>query len=230
MIDSIEFGEYEKKQIHMTLTTEFVGYLRIIGIVGKVSSVSDKIQIWGKINFNKMPVKIESNPTKQDYDRKLEIQILPSCTAMKVRFTEFPKEALTGEIFEASIEIYNSGNSPISEIYIASNSPKELIVKASENCEIPLSFAKDFRDITNETFNKDKEARRQFVTKLIDSKDGDNLLHPNEIKRIGFYVQAPFKKGKKSIKLLIYYNVPDNYPKLKYVTYSFIYFFLINGG
>ena len=73
----------------------------------------------------------------------------------------------------------------------------------------------DFRDITNETFNKDKEARRQFVTKLIDSKDGDNLLQPNETRRIGFYVQAPFKKGKKSIKILIYYNVPDDYPKLK---------------
>lgn len=126
----------------MTITTDFVGYLRIIGIVGKISSASDKTQIWGKINFDKIPVKIETNPPKMDYDRKLEIQILPPSTAMQVRVTEFPKEVLAGEIFEALIEICNSGHCPISEIYIASDSPKELIIKSSENVEIPLSFVK----------------------------------------------------------------------------------------
>jgi hypothetical protein len=73
----------------------------------------------------------------------------------------------------------------------------------------------DFRDISNETFNKDKEARRQFVTKIIDSKDSEGPLQPGETKRIVAYVQAPFKKGKKSIKIIIYYNVPDNYPKIR---------------
>lgn len=234
MIDAIEFGEYEKKKIHMTITTKFVGYLRIIGIVGKISSVAEKIQIWGKIAFEKIPLKLDTNTAKPDYDRKLEIQILPPSTAIQVRFTDFPKEVLTGEILEASIEIRNSGESPISDIYLASNSPRELIFKSHEQREIPLSFAKgntsdsyvtyvvkhhffaDFRDITNETFSKDKEARRQFVTKILESsKDGESQFHPNEIRRISFYVQAPFKKGKKSIKLLIYYNVPENYPKLK---------------
>lgn len=81
----------------------------------------------------------------------------------------------------------------------------------------------DFRNITNETFNKDKEARKQYVTKIIDGREGDLLLQPNETKRISAYVQAPYKKGKKSIKILIYYNVPDNYPKIKYDLHNHLY-------
>lgn len=148
VIDAIEFGEYEKKKILMTITTEFVGYLRIIGIVGKISSATDdKIQIWGKLNFDKIPLKVDNTSNaaaiqaKQDYDRKLEIQILPPTTAMKVRFTEFPREVLSGEVFEALIEISNSSTFPISEIYIASNSPKEFLIK-SNGGDLHLSIAK----------------------------------------------------------------------------------------
>ncbi|KAG5681973.1 hypothetical protein PVAND_011372 [Polypedilum vanderplanki] len=216
VIDSIELSEYEKRTIHMTIRTEFIGYLRIIGIVGKISSVQDKIPIWGKLNFEKIPIKSDIIQAKQDYDRKLEIQILPPATALSVRFTELPREVLSGEIFKAKVEIHNSGNYPISDIYIASNCPKELIIKSNNAEELPLSLAKDYRDITNETFNKDKEARRQFVTKIIDSRDNDCQLNPNETKEVIAYIQAPFKKGKKSIKILIYYNVPENYPKIRY--------------
>lgn len=204
--------------IHMTLTTAFTGYLRVIGIVGKISSALDKIQIWGKLTFEKIPLKVDAlkaDSTKQDYDRKLEIQIIPPTSALQARVTEFPKEVLAGEIFEASVEIKNSGQTPISDIYIASNSPKEFII--DYNHGMPLSIEKDFRNITNETFNKDKEARRQFVTKIIDSRDSDNQdLGPDESRQIKIYVQAPHKKGKKSIKILIYYNVPENYPKIRY--------------
>lgn len=124
----------------MTITTEFVGYLRIIGIVGKISSAVDKIPIWGKMNFEKIPLKTEANQVKQDYDRKLEIEILPQTTALQVRITEFPKEVLSGEIFEASIEIRNDSNHPIADIYIATNSPKEIIINPHN--ETPLSIAK----------------------------------------------------------------------------------------
>lgn len=30
------------------------------------------------------------------------------------------------------------------------------------------------------------------------------------------FLQAPFRKGRKSVRLLFYYNVPDDYPKIKY--------------
>jgi hypothetical protein len=67
-----------------------------------------------------------------------------------------------------------------------------------------------------ETFNKDKEARKQYVTKLLDSRDTANRpIQINETKRFSAFIQAPHRKGRKSIKILIYYNVPENYPKIK---------------
>lgn len=70
----------------------------------------------------------------------------------------------------------------------------------------------DLRDISTETFNKDKEARKQYVTKILDSKDGKHKIQPNEVKKITAFIQAPYRKGRKSIKILIYYNVPEDYP------------------
>lgn len=139
MIDVIEFGEYEKKMINMKITTAFTGYLRIIGIVGKVSSVLDKIKIWSKINFDKIFLKSDG----KDYDRKLEIQILPPATALHVRVTEFPKEMVAGEILEASMEIKNVGKYPISDIFMSFDSPKELIIDyEGKNDTMPLSIEK----------------------------------------------------------------------------------------
>lgn len=67
-----------------------------------------------------------------------------------------------------------------------------------------------------ETFNKDKEARKQYVTKLLDTKDKHHQpILPNETKKISAFIQAPHRKGRKSIKILIYYSVPENYPKIK---------------
>lgn len=68
--------------------------------------------------------------------------------------------------------------------------------------------------MSSETFNKDREARKQYVIKIIGAKDG-NSIQPNEIKNISAYIQAPHQKGRKSIKILIYYNVPSGYPKVK---------------
>jgi uncharacterized membrane protein len=123
----------------MKISSNFVGYLRIIGIVGKISSVQDKISIWGKINFEKIPIKMDNTSQKQDYDRKLEIQILPPATSIQASVTDLPKEVLCGEIFEASLEIYNSGDTPISDVYISTNSPREIILNT---LDMPLSIAK----------------------------------------------------------------------------------------
>lgn len=152
VIDSVEFDEYEKKTIRLKLTSKFVGYLRIVGIAGKVSSTQDKVQIWGKLNFAKIPIKPEANqPAKQDFDRKLEIQILPAISALQVRFTDVPKEVLAGEVFPISIEITNTGPNEISEVYIATNSPRELILEPKTIIGMPLSVEKGF-EFTNTKF------------------------------------------------------------------------------
>lgn len=142
MIDSVEFGEYEKKTIRMVISSKFIGYLRIVGIAGKVSSTLDSVQIWGKLNFDKIPIKLEQNQVKQDYDRKLEIEILPPISALQVRFSEVPKEVLAGEVFPVSIELTNTGPNDIGDVYFATNSPRELILEPSTIIDMPLSIQK----------------------------------------------------------------------------------------
>lgn len=232
IIDSVELGEYEKKTIHMEISSKFIGYLRIVGIAGKVSSSLDKIPIWGKLNFDKIAIKLEPNQTKQDYDRKLEIQILPPISALTAKFTAVPKEVLAGEVFPISIELKNTGPNEIGDVYITTNSPRELILEPKTLIDMPLSIQKgkkmdlldnlklidfppDLRDTSLETFNKDREARRQYVTKILDTRDGKDQIKPGETRRMSAFIQAPHRKGRKSIKILIYYNVPENYPKIK---------------
>lgn len=132
----------------MTISSKFTGYLRIVGIAGKMSSALDKIPIWGKLNFVRTPIKSTSTQVKPDYDRKLEIQILPSVSALQVKFTEVPKEVLAGEVFPVDIELENTGPNEMSHIYIATNSPREFIIEPNGNHEMPLSILK------GELFNK----------------------------------------------------------------------------
>lgn len=142
MLDSVEFGEHEKKTIHIKISSKFVGYLRIVGIAGKISSAADKVQIWGKLSFDKIPIKMDSTSVKQDFDRKLEIQILPPISALQVKFSDVPKEVLGGEVFPVSIELLNTGPNVISDIYVATNSPKHLIFEPATLIEMPLSIEK----------------------------------------------------------------------------------------
>jgi trafficking protein particle complex subunit 8 len=213
IIDSMEFGEYEKRVINMRITSKFVGYLRIVGIAGKVSSSIDKIPNWGKLNFDRIAI---DSSLKNEYDRKLEIQILPSVSALHIRFTSVPKEVLAGEIFSISLTLTNVGDNEIHDVYLCTDCPRLIIIDPENNNEIPLSIEKDVRNFSRETFNKDKEARRQFVTKIIDQRDNNHKsILPNETKQIKAFIQAPHVKGQKTLKILIYYNVPENYPKIK---------------
>lgn len=128
----------------MTISSKFIGYLRIVGVAGKVSSALEKVSIWGRLNFDMIPIKGDSNPGKRDYDRKLEIQVLPPISALKVRFSEVPKEVLAGEVFPITVELSNTGPNNIKEIFLATNSPKELILKSesSDKIALPLSIEK----------------------------------------------------------------------------------------
>lgn len=75
----------------------------------------------------------------------------------------------------------------------------------------------DFKDLTNESLSRDREARKQHAFKLLSSNDGaDGILHPNESKSTTIWLQAPFNKGQSVIKLLFYYGMQAHYPKIKY--------------
>lgn len=214
IIDSLEFGEYEKKVINMKISSKFLGYLRIVGVAGRVSSSVDKTPIWGKLNFEKINVALDV--AKKDYDRKLEIQVLPSVSALHVRFTSIPKEVLNGEIFPITITLTNVGSNEIDDVYMITDNPRLFTIDPQSNSDIPLSLEKDVRDFSMETFSKDREARRQYVTKILDSRDNEvKPILPNETRRIKAFLQAPHNKGPKLVKILIYYSVPESYPKMK---------------
>lgn len=127
----------------MEISSKFIGYLRIVGVAGKISSALDKIQIWGKLNFEKSPIKSELNQVKQDYDRKLEIEILPPVSSLQVKFSDVPKDVLlSGEVFPVTIELLNTGPNEIGDVYIATNSPRELILDPKTIIDLPLSIEK----------------------------------------------------------------------------------------
>jgi hypothetical protein len=208
----VEFGEYEKKTVKIEMLAKFTGYLRIVGVAGRVSSTVDKNSIWGKLNFEKIQLKIGDNLNpKLDYDRKLEIQILQQTSALSVTFSAVPKEVLSGEIIPIKMSLTNCGPNVLDSIYLVTNSPRNLLMNP-DGSELPLSIAKDFRDISNENFNKDREFRKQYVYKI---SDENAPIQPNETRIVSLWLQAPYKKGAKSIKMMIYYNVPQDYPKLK---------------
>lgn len=197
----------------MTITSKFVGYLRIVGIAGKISSSADKVSIWGKINFDRIFIKNESNQINSDYDRKLEVQILAPTPALQMKITEIPKEVLGGEVFPIDIELTNTGSSEISDVFIATSSPRNFLLDPEHFNDLPLSIEKDLREV-KETLNKDKEARKQFVTRIL-NKDQNETISPGITKKLRAFMQAPHKKGRKSLKILVYYSVPENYPKIK---------------
>lgn len=79
----------------------------------------------------------------------------------------------------------------------------------------------DYKDLTNEALSRDKESRKQHSFNLLPSIDGtEQTLRPNESRTATIWLQAPLKKGQTNIKLLIYYGMPNDYPKIKWVTIS----------
>lgn len=68
--------------------------------------------------------------------------------------------------------------------------------------------------MSNENLSKEKETRKQYVFKLFKQED-NSAINPNETKTTKIWLQAPFKKGSKDIKILFYYRMPDEYPKLR---------------
>lgn len=75
----------------------------------------------------------------------------------------------------------------------------------------------EYKYIGNESLSRDKEARKQHAFKLVSSSDGTEAsLSPKESKTVTVWLQAPYKKGHTTLRLLFYYGLPSKYPKMKY--------------
>ncbi|XP_053684049.1 trafficking protein particle complex subunit 8 isoform X2 [Sabethes cyaneus] len=218
-VSSVQFGEYEVKTISLKLTPRSTGQLRILGVVGKISSnatgVTDAPNIWGKQLFEAATIRSTAKDNRAaQFDRKLEIEVLPPAPALHVSFSQTPVEVLAGEVIPIKINMTNAGISVLSDIYICIENPRYVLVNPEES-EIPLSVLRDLRNLSNENLGKEKEARKQYVFKAFKESEG-NCINPKETKVSTIWLQAPYAKGQKNVKLLIYYGLPADYPKLKH--------------
>ncbi|XP_055532257.1 trafficking protein particle complex subunit 8 [Wyeomyia smithii] len=218
-VSSVQFGEHEVKTISLKLIPRSTGQLRILGVIGKISSnatgVTDAPNIWGKQLFETASIRSTAKDNRAaQFDRKLEIEVLPPAPALHVSFSQTPMEILAGEVIPIKINMTNTGVSVLNDIYICIENPRYVLVNPEE-CEIPLSVLRDLRNLSNENLGKEKEARKQYVFRAFKESEG-NSIHPKETKVSTIWLQAPYAKGQKNVKLLIFYGLPADYPKLKH--------------
>lgn len=148
------------------------------------------------------------------YDKKLEISVLPPVSALHVSFSNVPDEVIAGEIIPITVHLTNSGSDPLGSLFAATESPRWVLGEL-DGQELPLSLLRDFTDLTNEALSRDKEFRKQHSFCLLNSFDNGIALNPQETKTTTIWLQAPMKKGRTDIKLLIYYAMPNGYPRIK---------------
>ncbi|XP_058065337.1 trafficking protein particle complex subunit 8 [Anopheles bellator] len=219
------FGEHETKTLVLKITPRCTGQLRILGIVGKLSvsspaaggSAGDASTLWGKQLFETLPIRSTAKDaaTKAvQFDRKLEIEILPPAPALHVSFSRAPTEVLAGEVIPLKINLTNAGVSVLNDIYVCIDNPRYVLINPSD-ADIPLSIRRDLYNLANENVGRDREARKQYVCRAFREADG-NFIQPNQTKTATLWLQAPYSKGQKDVKLMIYYAMPPDYPKLKH--------------
>ncbi|XP_055602225.1 trafficking protein particle complex subunit 8 [Uranotaenia lowii] len=218
-IPSVHFGEYEVKTMSLKLIPRCTGQLRILGIVGKISSsatgTTEAPNLWGKQLFEALPIRTNAKDNKQlQFDKKLEIEVLPPAPALHVSFSQCPTELLAGEVVPIKIHMTNAGVSALNDIYICIDAPRYVLVNPKES-EIPLSIRRDLKNLVNDNLSKEKEARKQYVFKAFAESEGD-CIEPSETKVSTVWLQAPYLKGQKQLKMLIYYGMPADYPKMKH--------------
>lgn len=171
--------------------------------------------LWGKLNFEATIIRPDG-PSAADkppqYDKKLNLTILPPAPALHVSFTPIPQDVLAGEIISVTVNLTNAGAQSLTDIYVVAEEPRWVLGELDSQ-ELPLSLLRDYKDLTNEALSRDKEARKQHAFKLFSSSGGG--LQPKESKTSILWLQAPFKKGQTTLKLLIYYGTPAQYPKIR---------------
>ncbi|XP_062542620.1 trafficking protein particle complex subunit 8 [Armigeres subalbatus] len=218
-VSSVSFNEYEIKTVSLKITPRSTGQLRILGVVGKILSTavgtSEPATLWGKQLFEALPIRSNAKDNRPvQFDRKLEIEVLPPAPALHVSFSQTPTEVLAGEVISIQINMTNAGVNVLNDIYICIDNPRFVLVNPEES-EIPLSILRDLRNLVNENLGKEKEARKQYVFRAFKESEG-NAISPMETKTSTIWLQAPYVKGPKNVKLLIYYGMPADYPKLKH--------------
>lgn len=164
-IKAIQLNEHEKKVVVIKLTPRYTGQLVIKSVVGKISvsivnvySLRDVLELissiifaqatkepsslWGKLNFDTTIIKPDGpvNVEKPlQFDKKLELTVLPPAPALHISFTPIPHELLAGEIIPITVNLTNGGAEPLTDIYVAAEDSRWILGDISGQ-ELPLSL------------------------------------------------------------------------------------------
>lgn len=137
-IVSLALNECDRKTVSIRLIPLQTGKLRIDGVVGRISATNEPNSLWGKLLFTAQPIHELSNQPIQ-FDRKLELEVLPPAPALHVQFSSVPHEVIAGEVIPVTVTLTNSGTVPLGDIYAASETPRWVL---GDDFELPLSVLK----------------------------------------------------------------------------------------
>ena len=221
-VSRVEIAEHECRTVKFKLTPKRVGTITVTGLVGQLAAANEQESLWGKLEFEPLPIK-PTGPQQVEkpktFDKRLEIQVLDAAPALAMSFSEIPSDLLAGEQIPITVQYTNCGVSPISDLYMAFEHPRNFLVAHQEDNELPLSLLRDYKDLSNINLSRDKETRKQYVCRIFDAslEGAGTPLAPNETRTAQLWLQVPYKKGAIEMRLLAFYSLPGQYnPKLKY--------------
>uniref|UniRef100_A0A1B0CIG6 Putative er-golgi trafficking trapp i complex 85 kDa subunit n=1 Tax=Lutzomyia longipalpis TaxID=7200 RepID=A0A1B0CIG6_LUTLO len=197
VISTVNINEHEYKTILFKVTPKVTGMLHVTGIIGQLSAVTDPTCLWGKMDFERIPIRAKDPPVGDkapEFDKRLDIQVLDPAPALCVSFGEMPQEVLAGEIIPVTVQMTNCGATALTDIYMSVEAPRWFLV-SPERAELPLSVLRNYRDLSNENLSRDREARKQHVFRVYGIADDGKPLQPSETKAATFWIQIPHRKG-----------------------------------
>lgn len=221
-VAQVTITEHECRTVKFKLTPKQVGTITITGLVGQLAAQNEQESLWGKLEFEPLEIKPtgpQQGEKPKTYDKRLEIEVQNAAPALAISFSEIPKEVLAGELIPITMQYTNCGASEIPDLYMAYEHPRNFLVDGRGNAELPLSLLRNFKDLTNVNLSRDKETRKQYVSRIFDTTIDENAttpLAPNETRTVRLWLQVPYQKGQIEMRTLAYYSLPGTNPKLKY--------------
>lgn len=106
--------------------------------------------LWGKLSFETPIIKADG-PTNAEkptqFDKKMELTVLPPASALHVSFSPIPQDILAGEIVPVAVHLTNAGAEPLNDIFVVTEDPRWIV--GDLRCkELPLSLLKGWEIVS----------------------------------------------------------------------------------
>ncbi|OAD58182.1 Trafficking protein particle complex subunit 8 [Eufriesea mexicana] len=214
VIEKIILQPSSKQNITLYLIPKEVGELKILGLSYNLSNpkhiidppiINPTVAITGKRLFKIRGPRlknIKEKPGTNIYgiDYRLEMNIIEKAPFMQIFFSKFSPEMICGEIQKIDVILKNVGNSPLSNIYLASTDAK-LFSLGDEHINVQERYM--------------VKRSNRLVLKIPLSSSND-ILTVGETHIIPFWIQAPYEKGIHCLDLLFYYENIDTKSMIKH--------------